>query len=63
MPRSVLVSKHIRREAMDRTAGRVAVVCNDSRKSLSGKQLRFRPGGKHPPDIVNPEMPDGCDLP
>lgn len=46
MRRSVLVSKHVYREAIDRLAGRVAVDYNDSDESLSGAQLRARLGGK-----------------
>ena len=44
---SVLVSKHIYREAIDYLAGRVAVEYNDSDESLSSEQLRARLGGKH----------------
>ncbi|MYG02523.1 MAG: D-glycerate dehydrogenase [Acidobacteriia bacterium] len=47
VPHSVLVSKHIYREAIDHLAGRVAVDYNDSDESLSGEQLRARLGGKH----------------
>lgn len=46
VPRSVLVSKHVYREAIDHLAGRVAVDYNDSDESLSGGQLRARLGGK-----------------
>ena len=60
MLRSVLVSKHIYREAIDCLAGRVAVDYNDSDESLTCEQLRTRLGGK---DGVICQLTDRIDEP